>query len=168
MSHFSTKVQRFYEDFWTLVEPYHDTVMEIARVSKSGLLSETLVNIIRNIGMNFEYDTNLDLYGVEDYWESTDEIARARVGDCDGMAMLTSSVLYNLGIVHYLVIGHLYDQIWGLETTPEKAVGHVWVEVDDDKGITYILEPTNSSIYVLPTGDYSEVPYYPIDSIRIE
>lgn len=168
MSHFSKKVRRFYDDFWTLVEPYHDTVIEIARASSGATLPETLVNIIENIGVNFRYGRNIDVYGVDDYWASTGEVAHEMIGDCDDMAMLTSSVLYNLGIVHYLVIGHLYDQIWGLEATPEKAAGHVWIEVDDGNGSTYIMEPTSKSLFVIPTGNYSEVPYYPVDTVRVE
>ena len=110
MSHFSAKVRRFYEDYWTLVEPYHDTVMEIANASRGGSLHDILDKVVMNIGTDFKYQNDLELYGVEDYWASTAEVAREMAGDCDDVAMLTSSILSNLGIAHYLVFGHLYDQ----------------------------------------------------------
>lgn len=167
MSHFSEKVHQFYENFWTVVQPFDSEIVKIGKEVYDENVQTTLTNILSYISSNFRYETDMNLWGQEDYWASATEVAREKAGDCDDLVMFASSVLLSLGIPHYVVLGHLQGQIEGLEVTPEVAAGHVWIEVDSDK-FTYLAEPTTSALYIIKHGDYSRVPYHPVESVLIE
>jgi len=167
MSHFAEKVEHFYKNFWTLIQPYNSLVEEIGKnASKTSHVRDMVYSVLTQMSEKLRYDSDANLWGQEDYWANADEVAREMAGDCDDLALFGSSVLSNMGIPHYLTIGHLHEQISGLEATPEKAAGHVWLEVDD-AGFTYILEFTRPTMYIIRTGDYSKVPYHPVEWVLV-
>lgn len=167
-SHFSTRVEHFYENFWQLVQPYHPFIAEASAVaSHVRTLPEALEVVVGTICGNFRYDTDQHLWGEEEYWASNNEVVVAKAGDCDCLALLGSSILFAMGIPHYLTIGHLKAQLSGLEATPEAAPGHVWLEVDEGN-LTYIMELTNPMIYITTKGDYRNVPYVPVERVLVQ
>jgi predicted transglutaminase-like cysteine proteinase len=171
MSHFAARATHFYENFWNLVQPYHPFVQrlsaEASHVGNMGGMKDSLRTVVGGIAQNFKYDSDEHLWGEEDYWASASETVTKGAGDCDCLSLLGSSVLFSMGVPHYLTIGHLAEQIRGLEATPEYAPGHVWLEVDD-KESTYLLEFTRPMVYVMEKGNYQGVPYVPVERIKVQ
>ena len=169
MSHFAGRVEHFYRNFWQMVRPYHPLVASIAaKASHARDLPEALEVVVGSVTGTFEYRSDMELWGQEDYWASAEEVSLRRAGDCDDLALFGSSVLFAMGVPHYLTIGHLRGRLAGLEALPHEAPGHVWLEVDDAVGNTYILEMTQPFIQVIRYGQYQMTDYVPVERILVE
>jgi len=68
-----------------------------------------------------------------DYWQSPDQTAARRTGDCEDQAIYLHHLLRTRGIRSQVV--------FGIEDFRDAKFGHVWVECPADGGV-YVLDPT--------------------------
>lgn len=159
---FEGNVEFFTTDFHKLVHPWNPVVQEVAsqlnQLSYERNAEDMLGNLLVILGSIFEVDTDENLYGEEDHWASPEEMVEAGAGDCDDFAVFASSVLFALGVPHYVVMG--YYQAVG---------GHVWIEVDEGPRV-YLLEFTVSTLFILDRAGkqtYDETLYMPMERVLV-
>jgi len=159
MTDFSGNVSFFTENFHSLVQPGNSVVQEVASELNSlsyARIDSFLSALIGRVRTIFDFDTDMSLYGLDDYWASPDEMVQAGAGDCDDFALFASSVLHAMGLPHDVVMGYY-----------QGAGGHAWVEVHGE-GSTYILEFTEPQLHIIPESDYSFIPYMPVARVIVE
>ncbi len=157
---FAPHATRFTEDFYLLIQPNNPLVQEVVKevvVEEPNDVADLLVSIARAISVRFQYDTDLNIWGVVEHWAPPDELMYSDRADCDDMCLFASSVLFALGIPHNLVIGW-YDG----------SIGHVWLEVSDDRYL-YIFDPAGPVVRLIPheTDYYADSPYTPIERVLV-
>jgi len=158
MAPFDYQVSLFTEHFYELIQPENPLVQEVARhlvshVRESDPVSVLLTALLGEVSGRFEYDLDINIWGAEDYWAPPDELMHSDRADCDDMCLLASSVLYALGVPHFLVIG-FYN-----------GSGHTWIEVQDEEN-EYLLEFTVPALYIIPKGA-SEEPYRSVEKLLV-
>lgn len=159
MSDFSGNVTFFTEDFHTLVQPYNPVVQEVASSLNNfsyATIPQMLTGLVGTLASLFNFDTDQNVWGVEEHWASPDEMMQSGAGDCDDFALFASSTLNALGVPHELVMGYFHG-----------AGGHAWIEVHEG-GTAYLLEFSEPHIYQIPVDDYSFTPYYPVERVGVE
>jgi len=76
--------------------------------------------------------------------------------NCDDFAIFASSILFALGMPHYLVMGYYHA-----------VGGHVWVEVEEGPRV-YLLEFMSSTLYILDKdGAYDGTLYMPMERVLV-
>lgn len=55
------------------------------------------------VDMNIKYNSDADIYGVEEYWATPIETLYLRTGDCEDKAVLTCSILLAMGLDGMLI-----------------------------------------------------------------
>jgi len=135
--------------------PYHMfyQVSEVRSVAQ-GILEKyqcagcgKVKKIVHWFSKNIQYRSDLQNFGILDYWQLPLETLELGSGDCDCMSFLLASLLEAAGLDTRVVMGN-------------SDMGyHMWVEVADEDGQWLLIEATNSKIY--PWSHRSKMHYYP-------
>lgn len=161
---FEGNVSYFTEDFYKLIQPRSPLVSEFAGELNSVAYERTdalLERLVALVSGAFGYDSDENVWGQEDYWATPDELSEVGRGDCDDLGIFASSVLFALGIEHYVVMGYYHG-----------GGGHFWLEVDDGPTV-YLLEFSEPTLYVLTRdaedgkATYDMTPYMPVERIVV-
>jgi hypothetical protein len=106
-----------------------------------------------------EYKSDTKKHEKSDYWQTPEETAKDRDGDCDDHALYLLDLLRKDGYEVYFVVG---------KSDSRKSSEHAWLEMmiddnpdDEIPGDWYVVDPTFEAIYrVKKLKDYSFVPIY--------
>jgi predicted transglutaminase-like cysteine proteinase len=104
--------------------------------------------IVHWVHKHIRYVSDPENFGVSDFWLFPIETLELGSEDCDGLSLLTCSLLEAAGVAARCVMG----QTW--------FGYHMWVEAADPlTGDWYLIETTNGKIY--PWEKRFEMRYYP-------
>ena len=86
--------------------PYHsineNDLGDVAKALRGSTNEKTITRMVTYMGSNYGYAYDLDQFGVNDYWESAEEMFRRKKGDCEDSAILMADILKKNGIVSEL------------------------------------------------------------------
>lgn len=98
-----------------------------------------------------KYRRDRIVFGRKDVWQSSEEMANRRIGDCEDHAILLADILIGLGIEVRVVFGGY------------RQGEHVWIVVLQEDGTTKLIESTSKdSKGFMNLSQPTEIPeYYP-------
>lgn len=103
--------------------------------------------IMHWVSNHIRYMTDMQQFGVLDYWLYPNEVLQTGAEDCEGISFLTASLLEAAGYNTRVAIG-------------QAPFGyHAWVEFCDDDGNWFVAEATTGQIY--SWEDRDKMGYYP-------
>ncbi len=118
------------DDISDYIRPYEPAVVELARKIGKEPFSDNLLENIKLayywVSNNIMYVSDMDMWGVRDYWQLPSTTIRLGTGDCEDQAILLASLLRALGVPreNVRVVFGWISLLWG-----EYVGHHVWVEV---------------------------------------
>jgi predicted transglutaminase-like cysteine proteinase len=132
----STKGQVPYQAFITPGEVAEVAWDIVKTYTENGSLCGPIKQIVHWVTKHIRYVTDIQNFGVPDYWLFPVETLELGSEDCDGLSLLTCSMLEAVGVPARCVMGQ----------TPFGY--HMWVEASDPvTGDWYLIECTRGRIY---------------------
>lgn len=134
-----------YEQFYEIdaMRPIAQQILDTYKCNTCGPLKK----IIYWVNKYYRYQTDMQNFGLVDYWQFPTEILETGSGDCDCLSFFIASLLEAVGIPTHVAIGN----------TPFGY--HAWVECQDFDGEWYLVETTSGKLY--PWAHRSKMGYKP-------
>jgi predicted transglutaminase-like cysteine proteinase len=144
----STKGQVAYNDFIT-PDAVKDVAIEIVNTyTANGNKCGPIKQIVHWVTKHIKYETDQKNFGLSDFWLFPEETIEHGSEDCDGLSLLTCSLLEAVGVPARCVMGQTY---FGY---------HMWVEcVNPATGDWFLVETTTGRVF--DWEERSNMQYYP-------
>lgn len=114
---------------------------ELKNVNTDGSYLDKFKRIVAYVQNKYEYAFDANKFGVNENWESIENLLITKKGDCETMSMLVVMLCRFAGIPENKVF--MSD---GLYITPTEEIGHAFPVLWDKEW--YVGEPTNKSSFV--------------------
>lgn len=119
-----------------------DEIIKKYRLTKNSKPETVVANVIRYfmLSKNWDYKTDIELYGRPEYWQSASHSWDIRKGDCDDLAILMHNLVYFM----FKKLGMVNEHYWRLKytamgTITEAHAFNIWMGED---GEWYVVEST--------------------------